>query len=64
MDERDIARLDELLQFKRSLLEAEIKMNGMRAANLSKMGEVAYTEKDFLKLLDGIGFNDYPYYRG
>ena len=64
MDSRDIQRLDELLQFKRVLLEKEIQMNGMIADNLSKIGEVAHTGKDFEELINGMGHNDYPYYRG
>lgn len=64
MDSRDIERLDQMLQFQRLLIEKQIQMQGMVAANLSQMGTVAYTEEDFAKLLDGIGYNDYPYYRG
>lgn len=64
MDTRDIQRLDELLQFERGMLEAKIKMAAMQAENQAQMGQTPYREQDFLALLDGIGCNDYPYYRG
>jgi ParB-like chromosome segregation protein Spo0J len=52
-----------------NLLQAEIEMNAMIAENKQReaLGEsMAYTEKDFLALVDkhGIHHNKFPYYCG
>ena len=59
----------EMLYFKMNLLQAEIEMNAMIAENKQReaLGEsMAYTEKDFLALVDkhGIRHDKFPYYCG
>jgi len=59
----------EMLYFKMNLLQAEIEMNAMIAENKQReaLGEsMAYTEKDFLALVDkhGIHHTKFPYYCG
>lgn len=67
MDSRDIERLDQLLQFQRTMLEVYIRCEGMRAENAwaeSLDERPVYTEEQFNALHDSIGFNYYPYYKG
>ncbi len=57
----------ELVYFKMQLLQAEIRMNGMIAENKQRevLGQsMAYTEEDFVKLIDEyrIHHNAFPYY--
>jgi len=61
MDCRDVERLDQLLQFKRQMLEAEIRINAMIADNKSMEGRVLHESKDFMELLNDVGHNCYPY---
>jgi len=61
MDCRDVERLDQLLQFKRQMLDAEIRMQAMIADNKNLEGIVAHDGKDFLDLLNDVGHNCYPY---
>lgn len=63
MEDRDI------LYFKMQMLQAEIRMNGMIAENKRResLGEsLAYTEKDFVDLIEefGIHHNQFPFYKG
>jgi len=69
MDPRDIENLRELLEFERRMLEARIVMEGMVAENRQRTFEgkpMAYTHEAFNELINksGIGYNDFPYYRG
>ena len=66
---QDLARADELLQFKMRMLQAEIEMQGMIAENKQREicgNSMAYTYNQFIELINQhrIGFNDYPYYCG
>lgn len=59
----------ELLYFKMQLLQAEIRMNAMKAENMQReiQGDaMAYTEKDFMAIIDeyDIHHNAFPYYKG
>lgn len=58
--------MNDLLYFKMQLLQAEIAMNGMIAENKQREMEgalMAYTEKDFLYLIEeyGICHNNFPF---
>lgn len=60
---------NDLLYFKMNLLQAEIAMNGMIAENKQReiQGDsMAYTEKDFIELIDkyGIHHNAFPFNGG
>lgn len=60
---------DELMYFKMQLLQAEICMQSMISENKQREmlgASMAYTEKDFIDLIDkyGIHHNAFPYYGG
>ena len=63
MDNRDVERLSELLEFQRRLVEAQIKLAGKLAENQNMMGQVVYDEHDFNSIIleCQIGYNDFPY---
>lgn len=66
---RELSQLQELLCFQMNLIQAEIEMNGMVAENKQRevLGQsMAYTEKDFIGLIDKykIYDNAFPCYKG
>ena len=69
MDSRDTARLGELMEFQRTMLQAQFVLESMKATNALnafRNEEPTYTEADFIHAIEtnGIGFNDFPYYKG
>ena len=59
----------ELLYFKMRLLQAEIRLNAMKAENMQREAlgnSMAYTEKEFMAIIDEyrIHHNAFPMYKG
>lgn len=69
ISDKDIIYNSDLLYFKMKMLQAEIVMQSMIVENKEReeLGEsMAYTEKDFIKLIEeyGIHHNAFPFYKG